>query len=167
MRDKFICTKPGCGLTVYWHEDRCSSGHDVGFPNIREVSCTEEQDALQHRYENALQDAKTRGAIDTIQAFETALVSQSHCVINVWVRFLADFLNNDRILFSNYNLQVNAQVRRPTSMKDDRARRGVEGIILGSLAHNITYGALSLDGSGLISYGECAFTITDVTYDFR
>ena len=48
-------------------------------------------------------------------------------------------------------------------MRDDRQRRATEALLFGVYASEIRYAALALDGKGLISYGSCSVTISDVT----
>ncbi len=135
---------------------------DVGFPLARELGRQKERDALYNRYQKALDDARARAAEERVAAFEEAVQSESQAVINVWPSFLAQFLNDSRTLYSSYTLQITGESRKSASMKDDRQRAGSEGILFGTvLPSKICYAALSLDDTGLVSYGDCALTLVE------
>ncbi|VFM95213.1 MAG: hypothetical protein BECKG1743D_GA0114223_100419 [Candidatus Kentron sp. G] len=161
MTDNNRCDK--CKATFEWHEDRCPvCGHDIGFPLARELGRQKERDALQRRYQEALDSARNRAVEDRVAAFEQAVQSKSRAVIGVWPSFLASFLNDARMLFTSYSLQVAAGSRKPASREDDKRRRGTEGTLFGALAPKICYAALSLDDAGLVSYGDdCFFTLVE------
>lgn len=166
MRNDTLCPRPKCGAKVNWAMDRCPKcKFDMGAPNVREVDCREEIDALDRRHREALEGAAKNNAKDRVAVFEAAVESQSRAVINFWPSFLAGFLEDDRVLYSNYIKQVDAEVRMAASMKDDRQRCGTEGTLFGSNAGNICYASLSLDGDGLTSYGPCSATISSATCD--
>jgi hypothetical protein len=93
--------------------------------------------------------------------------ADSRAVINVWPSLLADFLNDGKKLYSNYNLQVQADLRAPASLKDDRQRRTTEALLFGGYADQIRYAALSLDEGGLSSYGCCSISLSNVTASAR
>ncbi|HER26149.1 MAG TPA: hypothetical protein ENI69_03475 [Rhodospirillales bacterium] len=162
MRNDTRC--PSCEAKVNWAMDRCPKcKHDMGFPNIREVGCSNELDKLDSRHRKALDDAAKNNAQDRVSAFEKVLASQSSAVINCSPSFLAGFLEDNRILYSTYKLQVDAETRKAASMNDDRQRHGTEGTLFGSYAGDICYAALSLDGAGLVSNGPCSVTISETT----
>ena len=54
---------------------------------------------------------------------------------------------------------MDGETRAPAAYDDDRLRRTVEALLFGSYGKQIRYAALSLDGNGLNSYGECAMEI--------
>jgi len=161
MTDNNRCNN--CNAIIEWDMDRCLvCGHDVGFPIARKLKQQKEQDALQRRYGRAIDDAKDRAVEERVTAFEQAVQSKSQAVINVWPSFLANFLNGSRALYAGYTLQVTGGLRKPASMNEDRQRSGTEGTLFGTtLARKICYAALSLDGTGLVSYGDCAFTLVE------
>jgi len=148
--------------------ERCPvCSYDAGSPNRREVDTPEERSALASRYNESMQAAEKRGARGRVEAFEAEVRDRSKAVINLWPSLLADFLNDGRPLYSNYTLQLRAEIRRPATPKHDRERWGTEGLLFGAFAHEIRYGALSLNANGLISYGSCSVTIADLTTSAR
>ena len=68
---------------------------------------------------------------------------------------------------SNYNLQTAGETRIVAEMKDDKQRRGTEGVLFGAYAPEIRYAALALDQRGLISYGNCSMTLADMTMRYK
>jgi hypothetical protein len=162
MERSFKCSI--CGAEVDWSWDQClKCKANLGFPNRRELESPDERTALERRYQDARRDADFRGALERVETFENRVRTDSRAVVNTWPSFLADFLNDGRTLFSNYNLQVQSELRTPASLKDDRQRRATEALLFGAYASEIRYAALTLDGNGLISYGSCSVTISEVT----
>ncbi len=149
------CNK--CGSEISEVLSICSTcGTFVGYPNVREVSKDEEENALEERYKKALASAKGNGSLQSLQNFEEK-VKRSFAVINVDIDFLHDFVTSNKKLYANYNRLVSGEIRKPALLEDDRRRRGVEASLFAGYAKDISYAALSLDGSGVKSYG--AFTI--------
>jgi hypothetical protein len=146
-----------CGSEIPDVLSTCSTcGTSVGYPNVREVSKEEEVNALEARYQEALVAAKGNGSFQSLQNFEEK-VKHSFAVINVDIDFLHDFVISNKKLYANYNKLVSSEIRKPALLEDDRRRRGVEASLFAGYAKDISYAALSLDGSGVKSYG--AFTI--------
>jgi hypothetical protein len=145
MERRFKCPKCGAEVDWSWHEClRCKQG--LGFPNRRELESSDEHAALERRYEDAREVAQKRGALGRVEDFGSKVRTGSRAVVNMWPSLLADFLNDGRTLFSNYNLQVQGELRTPASVRDDRQRRATEGLLFGAYATEIRYAALTLDG---------------------
>lgn len=162
MPNPFLC--PNCGAEIPWSADLClKCKHPVGPPNKRELQTADERAALTHRYDHARRDADRRGALNRVDDFETKVEADSRAVVNLWPSFLAEFLNDGRTLYSNYNLQVRSEQRTSAAPKDDRQRRATEALLFGGYADQIRYGALALDDKGLTSYGSCSMSISNVT----
>ncbi len=143
-----------CGSEISEVLSTCSTcGIFVGYPNVREVSKKEEVNALEERYQKALASAKGNCSL---QNFEEK-VKHSFAVINVDIDFLHNFVISNKKLYTNYNRLVSSEIRKPAILEDDRRRRGVEASLFAGYAKDISYAALSIDGSGVESHG--AFTI--------
>ena len=82
---------------------RC--GQFIGYPNVREVEHEDEKDALEARYQKAIEESKRRGAYTRLMGFEADMQS-THAVINVNVDFLYHFIKFHRALYSTYTLQA-------------------------------------------------------------
>jgi hypothetical protein len=108
-----------------------------------------------------------RGAEQHAYQFANHIRTESRAVVNLWPSLLAEFLRDGKALYSNYVLQVEAEARIAASMEDDRRRRGVEGVLFGSIAPQIRYAALTLDNRGLVSYGKCSMHLSNIAVSSR
>lgn len=137
-------------------------GEDIGYPHVREVEEPEEVTALTRRYEEAFDEARKVGAESALKMFEEAL-KDSGAVINVDVDYLHKFVTNSNVLYSTYDLQVQGQTRKTAERPDDKKRRTAESMLFGEYGEEIRYAALSLNGSGLESYGVFALKLREIT----
>jgi hypothetical protein len=120
----------------------------------------EETEALENRYSTALATAIKNGAAVAVDKLEAAM-RKSSAVITISVDVLKLLSTNDNALFTNYHQAVRAQVRRSAKLPFDQQRCAVDGKMWGSAGDQIRYAALSLDGSGLASYGSCFVTLRE------
>jgi hypothetical protein len=160
-----IC--PRCQSELSGVEDKCPTcGYYVGPPNVRAANIKEERKALDLRYQSAIAQSKVDGREHALASFEEAMRKTS-AVVNVDLQFLHQFLTNDKSMYSNYELSVKGQMRKPAISQDDRNRTTVGSMLFGSYANEIRYAALSLDGAGLKSYGAFAIKLRDVAIEDR
>lgn len=139
----------------------CSScGSFVGYPNVYLAEAADEQEALDARYTQAVALAATGGTLTDLQEFEEA-AKLSSAVVSMSVARLRSLAVNKNELYSNYDLAVRAQVRRPALARNDQRRRAVDAKLWGTAAGEIRYAALSIDGRGLKSYGDCFVKLDD------
>ncbi len=113
-----------------------------------------------------MESAKTRGCHDRLIDFDGSMKNTS-AVINVDIDFLYAFVTNEKLLYSTYGRSVRTQIRKPAKGEDDTHRLGVEGALFGSYSEEIRYGALSLDGAGVKSYGQYAIKLREVAVSER
>ena len=137
-----------------------SCGSFTGYPNVRLAESPVEVEALDSRYSDALIAAEGRNTLERVLDFESA-VEKSVAVFAMSVARLRAMSTAKGELYSNYDLAVRAQARRPASTSNDQHRRTVDAKMWGVAASEIRYGALSLDGRGLPSYGICFVTLAD------
>ncbi len=158
-----IDTCSNCGEDISRHIQpncpRCF--HAIGPPNVREVSRPKEKKALTTRYETALETSQEDGSYANLSNLDAAML-KTCAVINVDLDFLHAFLTNEKVQYSTYMLLVRSAVRIPAEQQDDRRRTSIESMFFGSYAEHIRYAALSLDGSGVTSYGPFAMQLSDV-----
>jgi hypothetical protein len=120
-----------------------------------------EKTELNDRYDAAMKDAAQRGAADVVKAFEQA-AAQSQAVVNVDLRILKTLIEDDRNHYANYYELVRAGVRSPAAPDNDRDRAAADALLFGSvIPEKITFAALSIDGRGLISYGDYSLTLRE------
>lgn len=126
----------------------------MGYPNVYLAELPEEQEALNARYTEVVACADRRKALEALQMFEAA-VKKSSAVVSMSSERFRSMAVNQNELYSNYDQVVRAGTRRPAIAKNDQTRRAVDGKLWGTAAPDIRYAALSLDGRGLRSYGDC------------
>ena len=138
----------------------------VSYPNVRAVIEEGNLNALEERYNNALTSANEKGFSQSLKDFEEK-IKKTFSVINIDIDFLHWFIFKDYELYSNYTNLVRGKCRIPASFKDDSKRRSVQDILFGGYGENIIYAVLSLDGSGLKSYGEYTIWLKEDKIEHR
>jgi hypothetical protein len=138
----------------------------LGFPNVNECSQKEELEALEKRYQEKVELAAEKGEEDKRIEFEEE-VKKSKAVINVDLDYLHFFIVGKHSLYSTYQLQTEGETRDYTRSEFDKERLGIEGTLFGSYGEEIRYAALSLDGSGLKSYGDFTIALADEAVKLR
>ena len=156
-----------CNSEVSFYSEYCTTcGNFLGFPNVRAADKPKEVEALKKRYENAIENSLQKDAFISLFNFEKKVL-QSQAVINVNIDYLYTFIKNDKALYSTYCLQVEGEVRKSASARDDIERLTIESMIFGDYGKNIRYAALSVDGAGLKSYGAYTIILKEVAIENR
>lgn len=141
--------------------DRCPHCARPGlFPNVKMAEDAEEQKALSRRYDRAVRDAKARGAEPAVRDFEAAAASS----VAVIARSFEDtqrLAQGDDQGYATYYQLTQAGVRFVKGEKWDVLRRVADEALFGAYKQEIRFAALSLDGSGLRSYGECSLVLRE------
>ncbi len=88
-------------------------------------------------------------------------------VVSMKLGDLHSFLTNPQSLYSTYALQVRGEVRKPARPQDDRDRGTVDSMIFGTYGEHIRFAVLSLDGSGVKSYGPYDVQLREVAISHR
>ncbi|HEY8378220.1 MAG TPA: hypothetical protein VIK91_17110 [Nannocystis sp.] len=118
-----------------------------------------EQDAVIARVE-AQFAGRDPAAAANLLAFGEA-VRRTVAVINVSASWAVSFLKSDKLLYASYAPLVAAGARLPARFADDRQRRTVESALFGTYGEEMRYAALSLDGTGLVSYGPVTMVLRE------
>lgn len=154
-----ICGNAKCSSEIPETAATCPTcGWYAGPPNVRAAQRQEEKDALKQRYFEALNKSLTNGSEQALNTFDENMKATC-AVVNVELDFLHQFITNGNAIYSNYELSVKGQTRKPARGRDDRHRRAIEAMLFGGYAEEIRYAALSLDGAGLKSYGQYAMRL--------
>ena len=157
---------PHCGSkNLVINKDCLACGMSLGFPNVNECSQKEELKALGKRYKEKIELARDKGHKNKIAEFEEK-IKKSFAVINVDIEYLHALIVRSAV-YSNYQLLTSGEVRDFARPEADKERLGVEGTIFGSYGRNIRYAALSVDGSGLKSYGDFTIILSDKAVRLR
>lgn len=153
---------PRCGSNISDSAEKCDTcGYYAGSPNVRVASSDEETNALNTRYAEAVERAKANDSYPQLLMLEEA-AKKSCVVVNADLDFLHFFVTNPKSLYSTYSLATKGQIRKPASRSDEEDRLSIESKLFGGYGGEIRYGALSLDGSGLKSYGAFTLKLRDV-----
>ena len=130
------------------------------YPNVRAAQEPAERKAIERRYRAALRDASRRGAEAEIGRFEKAAAA-SKAVIARPLRELDRLAASDKELFPTFYKLLGAEVRLPHGNQWDLLRRIADEALFPGYKEEIRFAALSLDGAGLSSYGDCSFVLRD------
>ena len=143
---------------------RC--GKFIGYPNVRDVEAEDERNALEVRYRKAVVASEGKGAYANLMRFKADMQS-AHAVINLPIDPLYHFVTYHSSLYSGYALQTESEIRKIATSEDDKRRMGIEGTLFGGYAKQIRYAALSLNGTGLTSYGPFAMQVKPEAISIR
>ncbi len=146
---------PHCGAPISESLRNCQAcQHDLGVPNVRECGCEAERKALHKRFIAALAACDARGRAVEFDGLVKAVESKSGVVVTLLASVARDLLKRPGSVYRDYETLVEAGLRAPASPLDDKRRCAVGGGLFGSYANKITYGVLSIDTSGLPTYGD-------------
>jgi hypothetical protein len=155
------CPKPRCGYENPLGNEKCSRcSAFLGFPNVNECRQKDELEALEKRYNEKVNIAATGGYDSKRIEFEE-IVKQSVTVINCSLDYLHTLVVKPNSIYSSYQLQTEGEIRELAQNAFDKERLGIEGTLFGSYGKEIRYGVLSIDGSGLKSYGDFTLIISE------
>jgi hypothetical protein len=133
-------------------------GKAVGFPNVRAAANLDERAALDARYGEARSESASRKADAALSSFEKAL-SDAKAVIVRSTGELQRLASSDNEVYATYYQLTEAVVRLPRGDKWDVLRALADSALFPGYKENIRFAALSLDGHGLYSYGECSMIL--------
>lgn len=150
-----------CGNDVPLEVEHCPHCGRAGeVPNVKAARLETETRALDQRYQVALQDATAGGCSDLVESFETA-AGASKAVINRPLLEVERLASSDRQLYASFYQRLEAGLQLPYGEKWDRLRVMADMALFPNHAKPIRFAALSLDGIGLRSYGECTFVLRE------
>lgn len=153
-----ICKEVDCGEPLAWERPTCPAcGAYAGAPNVRHAQ--REQTDLEQRYQAALAECQTRHADGVAQDFVKQIENDSRAVINGDAKFFLHFFNDENSLYASYQQATGASIRVAGEMANDVRRLTTEALIFGHYGSKIRYAALSLNGQGLYSYGNCSMVL--------
>ena len=146
---------PDCGNDFVASADRCPHcGRPGHYPNVYAAEAGDETAALQRRYQAAKDDAATRGTTSAVESFEAA-AGAARVVIARPEGELQRLITSDQQLYATYYQLLNSGVMHPTGGEWDLLRRLADEVLFTGYREQVRFGALSLDGVGVINYGDC------------
>ena len=165
-RHKNICPKCGSPLSDSMrHCNTCAT--DVGAPNVRRCDTSMNLKALTNRFKASRIQATANGCLKEFSNLEVVLKDKSGVVVSMTGRVARKLFEDPNTLYTNYERLVGGGVRKPADSENDRCRCAIAGVLFGSYANSIIYGALSLTGTGLPTYGSVHCRLRSVTIDKR
>ena len=158
-----VCSAP-LSVTMR-HCPTCKT--DAGAPNVRRCRTDENLKALLIRFENSRTQVSRRGCSKEFSDLETVIKGKSGVVVSMPAGVARKLFDDPNSLYVNYEILVGANIRRPADLDNDRHRCAVGGLLFGSYANYIVYGALTLTEEGLPTYGDVYCRLRSVTIDKR
>jgi len=157
-----------CGSSLVEALRHCPTcRNDVGAPNVRYCSATNNIKALNSRYSSARKRATLGGCLTEFESFEDLLKNDSGVVVSMPSGVARNLFESPKNLYTNYESLLGSSARLPANQDDDRHRYGVGGLLFGSYAGSIIYGALSLTEHGLPTYGNVYCKLRSVAIENR
>lgn len=160
------CTKCGAKLSATLRNcPTCKK--DAGAPNVRESLSESNIKSLTERFNEAQSKSVVNQLTDEFEGLRALIHDKSGVVISVPASLARKLFEDPKTLYVNYERLVGSGSRKPADPKDDKQRCAIGGLIFGSYAKDIVYGALSLTNEGLPTYGDAYCRLWSVTIDDR
>lgn len=142
----------------------CKKCGDSFFTNVNLANIPSETVALEGRYNKAKSSSSAKAKLNK---FESLIQNNSHAVINLHFKHLKVIVLDDDS-YKNYHILVEENKREIADLIDDLNRSKVESFLFGNiLARKIVYAALSIDETGLKSYGDIEAIIDNEAIESR
>ena len=135
-------------------------------PNVRAASSEEEVTKLQERVKRAEEETFARGCRAILEDFATA-VAGSKTVVCRPLTEIKSLLSNPLSVYQSYYKQIGSKMRLPENNEYDRHRHAVDALFFPGYADEIVFGALSLDGIGVIKFGPHSMVLKDEMINHR
>ena len=156
-----------CGRQRPRRSTRCPHcGRPSDFPNVEDAAAPSELAALRRRYDDAVRDAEARGCKDELSDFEAAVAGGSKAIFACPLTKLMPLVTGLHDLYAPYYKL--AELRLPQGPPPSGTpnweilRPVVETTMFGDeFKTEIHHAALTLDGRGLSSYGECFVSLRE------
>ncbi len=166
IKSEAVCTHCGNLLSESLrHCPTCQT--DAGAPNVRACLTQENMKSLKRRFDYAKTQATDKKCSKEFSKLSKLIKDESGVVIAMPAGVARDLVDDTKELYVNYEKLVGSNVRKPAGPESDRQRSVVGGMIFGTYANNIIYGALSLTTKGLPTYGEVYCRLRNKTIENR
>lgn len=153
---------PNCHEEVPDHVRSCVvCGTDVGYPNVRAALRDEEVSALNLRVREVQEDANLRGCKSVLEKFRDC-AARSSVVISCSLGKINELLSSDNQLFATFYKAVGGETRLPEDNEWDRIRQAVDSLLFPYYADHIRFGSLSIDLTGVSSYGNYSMVLKEL-----
>jgi hypothetical protein len=168
MKSAPIDRCPRCSVLLSATDSRCiACGSDIGAPNVRECSSETERKALKQRLQQAEKLVRSEKREQPFNELSDLLKRKSGVVVAMPASLARDFVSDRRKVYANLETLVSVGVRQAPALVNDRHRKAVAGLLFGTYGDKLRYGALSLDNSGLPTYGDVFCRLRDIMISHR
>ena len=140
---------------------------DAGAPNVRACRTDENLKALTARFDDAQARASVSNCSKEFSDLADLVENKSGCVVSMPAGVARSLFEDPNFLYTNREQLEGTNVLKPADSDNDRHRCAVGGLLFGSYAKHIVYGALSLTEEGLPTYGDVHCRLRSVTIDKR
>jgi hypothetical protein len=159
---------PACGGKLSPSERCCRTcKYDAGAPNVRECGTPAERKALKERLARAEQEARRKKCDQEFNNLSNTLKERSGVVVAMPASVARSLVSRPGEAYVGYETLVGSGVRSAALPSDDRHRSAIVGVLFGTYGRELTYGVLSLDESGLGTYGEICCRLRPVAIQHR
>ena len=150
-----------CGFEIPASSDRCPHcGRPSLFPNVTAAKNVAEKDALEHRYQDAINRINP-ALVPLSQQLEAVVAHDSQAIIARYATEVFSLAANDKTLYASFYELVQAGARLPTEGFWDEVRAAVDEKLFPYYKGHMRFAALSLDSHGLSHYGDCFFVLKE------
>ena len=136
-------------------------GADAGYPNVRAALRNEEVSALELRVKDTQEDASLRGCNSVLEKFRGS-AAKSSVLISCSLGKISELLSSDNQLFATFYKAVGGETRLPEDNEWDRIRQAVDSLLFPYYAEHIRFGSLSIDLTGIPSYGNYSIALKEL-----
>src|SRR5258708_3096680 len=161
MVPKLQC--PTCGAQLRAQDKDCPScGSFCWFPNVRKAEESEELTELGVRYDSAVAAAAERGRKAVFDAYESALAGSVAVVCRSLEKTKA-LLSSESAVYTTFYREISSGGRRAEETPIETQRVSTDARVFPFYEKNIRFAALSLDGRGVPSFGECSLVLKEIS----
>jgi hypothetical protein len=157
-----------CKCTMPSSADRCPHcARPSLFPNVEAAADPAEVAALDARYDAAVTLATANGTAVIAGVLERETATRSRAVLSRDSSEVYRLACGDDQLYTTYHKLLDAGFRVPTGSSWDQIRSSVDAMVFPGYAKEVRFGALTLDETGLVHYGDCHLILKTDMVDFR
>ena len=147
---------PVCSEEVRPHERHCPACQtDCGFPNVRAAEQDDERQALASRVADAEHQADKKGTAPLLAKLRAAARLSRAVRVRSLDEVCALVKSDDKLMGTFYDLK-GAGLLRPSATEMEAARQSAEPLVFPNYHDKIQFAALTLEDTGLFTYGNCA-----------
>ena len=138
-----------------------------GALNVRECGSEAERKALKERLRKAELAVRSEKRVQPFNNFSDILAGKSGVVVAMPAGIARSLASDPRFVYQNLESLIGSGVRQAPLLEHDKHRKAVAGLLFGTYGDKLRYGVLSLDNSGLSTYGDVCCRLREVAVSDR